>query len=245
MLIVWGRYAMQHPRAQAGLESCGSCRAQKVERRTVERVWHFMGMPLVPGSIRSATVCTHCKRVDLAAFARGAAPKRLLLWRVVGTWALLATAIVCGVLAASARGDRTHARAVAPVLGDRWVVDLSKWPGGTIGPRYGLLEVKAIDDGAVSLGACDYASSDDGGPPPAKCTTFNGNVEDVRVADVPSMADRGLIVSIHRPGDQQTFYDKVLGACLLIAIVGGLLTWRAARKSWKAGDPLPRAAVVR
>jgi hypothetical protein len=245
MLIVWGRYAMQHPRASAALERCAACNAQQVERRAIERVWHFMGMPLVPGAMRSASVCTNCKRVELAGFARGAAPRRLLVWRVIATWALLAAAIACGVVGASARGDRTHARAAAPALGDRWVVDLDDWPGMGPGPRYGLFEIKAIDGGEVSLGACSYASNDDAGPPADKCTSFPGNVDDVRVDDVPWLVRRGLIVSIHRAGDRSTIYDTALGACLLIAFVGGLLTWRAARRSWKPGDPLPRAAVVR
>jgi|SRR5579862_3093842 len=246
MLIVWGRYAMQHPRESAALERCGACRAQKVERRTVERMWHFCAMPIVPGRMSSATVCGNCKHVEVADFARGTAPRRLLGWRVLVTWALIAAAVVFGVLASSAGGTRTHAWAAAPAQGDHWSVDLQQWPGATSGiGRWGVFEVTGVDEGDVTLGACDVTFTAEVGPTPRECTAFPIGVPEVKVADVPLLLDKHAILSIWRAGAGSTFYDSALGVCIFAAVIGGLMTWRAARRSWKPGDPLPRAAVVK
>ena len=244
MLIAWGAFALHHPRATAELERCASCGRDSVERRAIERTGHFMAMPLVPLAFRSATRCAHCKHVTIDPAMPGVPPRRKMLWRIALAWAFVLAAIAAGVIGQVVTHRQTRARAGAPEVGDEWTIRTSRWPGLPAGMlAYARAKIDTIEHDIVNADACEYTSDDDD-TIEKKCHQYTIELPPIDVALVPSMVERGAITSIWRGGDPMQTYFLAIGVALLAGLVNGLFAWRAARRSRRAEDPLPRAEIA-
>ena len=244
MLIAWGSFATHHPRATAELERCASCGQDAVERRAIERTGHFMAMPLVPLAFRSTTRCAHCKHVAIDPVTRGATPRRRMTWRIALACTCVLVAIAAGVIGSIVTHRQTRARAEAPEVGDEWTIRTSRWPGLPDGMlAYARAKIDTIEHDIVTADACEYTSDDDD-TIEKKCHQYTVELPPIDVALVPSMVERGAITSIWRGGDPMATYFLAIGVAILAGLINGLFAWRAARRSRRAEDPLPRAEIA-
>jgi hypothetical protein len=244
MLIAWGSFATHHPRRTAELERCASCGQDAATRRAIERTGHFMAMPLVPLAFRSTTQCAHCKHVTIDPAMPGARPKRAMAWRVAVAWGFVIAAIAAGVLGSIATHRQTSARALEPAVGDEWTIRTSRWPGLPDGMlAYARAKIDTIEHGVITADACEYTSDDDD-TIEKKCRQYTIELAPIDVSLVPSLVERGAITSIWRGGDPMAAYFAVIGMCIAGGLINGLFAWRAARRSRRADDPVPRAEIA-
>jgi len=243
MLVFWGTHAIPHPPTGAAPERCTYCDKAALVRRDVERVSHFMTIPLIPRAFQRVARCAHCKRLDVESVRARRAPRRLMTWRIVLGWSMFAAMAAAILIGQAASRAEARARAAAPAAGDVWTLKTEAWPQlGTHTLDYGRARVDGIEGGRVALSACAYTSDDDD-TIEKKCDSYPLKLRPVAAASVPGLVDRGAITEIWRGGDPMDTYEAIAGLCFIVLVIEGILTLRFVKRARRGEDPLPRAEI--
>jgi hypothetical protein len=245
MLFVWGTYSLVHA-PDGDVETCEFCGQDAVDRRTVERVSHFLWAPLFPRAFKSVSRCSHCKQVR-----EGREPKQRRLVRLMGgrvavSWSILALAIVAGIVGHFWTARVVRDRAAAPEVGDVWTIRAGEFPGTMADGEliYGRVQVDRVADGTLGISGCRQLSNLTRTIEKA-CTSYPIEMPDLPQASVSELVDRGAIDTIWRGGrDPMDLFYGVIGFSMLALIGHGLFARRFVKRAAVAGPQVPTAKVV-
>jgi hypothetical protein len=236
-MILWGTYAYRHSRT-APLESCIACKQVAVEVTLVERTSYVLLAPLRPRAFRETSRCLQCGRASGRDVGCDAPVRRAMRWRTALSWLLVAGILGCLGVGATLRATESNLRALSPSVGDRWNLDIHRWPGW----RYEAIwdvTVEAVNAHEVRVAQCPIQAPDPRLPEYEPCY----ELDPIPVDAIPQLVEEGAIVSIRGGEDPMKPFELASGALGLLASFAGLFAWRTAHRSFRE-EPLARAQVV-
>jgi len=238
MILIWGTYAYRHPVAPTCCVACGAA----ASTCPIERVSHFMFVPLFPRRFDWVSKCPRCKHSERGARAREGEPVRAMSGRIIASWVLVVGAIISLVVGThvAARGSAAHVSAAE--VGDEWTIRPSRWPELYGELEFGRARVEEVDGDKIRAAACEE-TSDMEDAVERRCHSYSLPIEPRTRDELAHLYEEGAIVSVSSADDPMDPFEVLSGGLVIAAIVAGLFTRRSARRSFR-DEPLAQARVV-